>query len=102
MHRRSLAEVQHPVLDAAGVGRLGHLPAKRVKLPHQMSLPGAADRRIARHISNRVQIDCEHDGFQSKPRAGQSGFNPGMTRPNHRHIIAACIKLHIHSLGSLK
>lgn len=51
----TLAEIQHPILDAAGVRRLPHLAAERVQLPHEMTLARPADCGIAWHIPHGVE-----------------------------------------------
>ncbi len=44
-HRRPLAPVEHPELDAAAVGDASHQAVERVDLAHEMALAEAADRR---------------------------------------------------------
>ncbi len=102
MNGGAFPEVQHPVLDAAGVRRLSHLSAERVQLPHQMALARPADGRVARHIADRVEIDRKYDRSQSHPRAGQPCLDPGVSGPDHRRIIASRFKSHTCSLGFLK
>ena len=69
VHRRALSEVQHPVLDAAAVCRLGHLAAQRIELANQVPLSRAADGGIAGHIADRVEVDREDDSRKAHPRA---------------------------------
>ncbi len=90
----TLAEVQHPVLDAAAVRRLCHLAAQRVQLPHEMTLARPADCGVAGHIAHRVEIDRKHDGLQPHPRAGQPGLDPGVARADHGHVVPASVKFH--------
>ena len=61
-HRRALAPVEQPVLDARPVGGLCHLAPQGVQLPHQVALPRAADGRVAGHVAHRVQVDGEAQG----------------------------------------
>ena len=91
-HRRALAPVQHPVLDAGPVGSLGHLAAQRVQLPHQVALAGAADGGVAGHVAHGVQVDGEHNGFQAHPGRRQRRFNAGVARADDRNIHLSCQK----------
>ena len=55
-NRRALCPVQHPKLNSRSVGIEPHRPAKRVDLADNMPFGQSADRRIARHLANRVQV----------------------------------------------
>ena len=98
----TLAEIQHPILDAAGVRRLSHLAAERVQLPHEMTLARPADCGIAWHIPHGVEIDREHGCAQPQPCTGKARLDPGMSRADHRNIIVSRIKFHSGLLGFLK
>ena len=53
-HRRALAAVEQPELDAGRIGRPAHHAVQRIDLAHQMALAEPADRRIAGHRADRV------------------------------------------------
>ena len=96
VHRRPLAQVQHPVLDAGPVRRPGHLAAQGVQLPHQVPLARAADGRVAGHVAHAVQIHGEAQGLQPQTRRGQSRLDARVARADHRNITASRLKsLHI-------
>ena len=82
----ALPPVQHPVLDAGLVRRLGHLAAQGVDLPDQVALARAAHGGVAGHIAHRVQVDGEANGFQPHPGGGQGGFYPGVARADHGDV----------------
>ena len=86
----TLAPVEHPVLDAAGVGGLCHFAAQSVQFPDQMALAGAADGGIAGHIAHRVEIDGEYDGAKAQPGSGETGLNAGVTGADHSNVIGSC------------
>ena len=98
VYRRALSEVQHPVLDAAAVRRLGHFAAQRVELTHQVPLSRAADGGIAGHIANRVEVDREDDGRKAHPRAGKPRFYSCVSRADDGHIVAPGRVIHMHRL----
>ena len=54
-HRRALAAVQHPELQRREIGRAAHDSAERVDLADDGALGDAADRRIARHLADRLE-----------------------------------------------
>ena len=76
---RPLPPVEHPVLDAGGVRPTGHLAPQSVQLPHQMSLPGAADGRVAGHIAHGVQIHGEAHRLQPHPGRRQRRLDAGVS-----------------------
>ena len=86
VHRRALAAVEHPVLDAGLVRRLRHLAAERVQLPHQVALAGAADGRVAGHVAHAVEIDGEADRVHAEPRGGQRGLDARVSCADHGDI----------------
>ena len=86
VHRRPLTQVQHPVLDAGLVRRLGHLAPQSVQLPHQMALAGTANGRVAGHVAHTVQIHREAHRVQPQPGRRQGGLDPRVSRADHRNI----------------
>ena len=56
VQRRALSPAQHAKLQGGLVGRLGHLAAQRVNLPHQLALGRAPDAGIAGHVAHTVQV----------------------------------------------
>ena len=89
VNRRTLAEVQHPVLDAGFVGRFRHLAAEGVELPHQVSLSRAADGGIAGHVAHAVEIYREAHGIKSKARGGKGRLDAGVSRADDRHVACS-------------
>ena len=87
---RAFAPIEHPILDAAGVGGLSHFTAQSIQLSNQMTLAGAADGGIAWHIAHRVEIDGEYDGTETQSRGGETGLDAGMTGADHSDIIGSC------------
>jgi hypothetical protein len=55
--RRSLLGVQHPKLKPAEVGGLAHLSTQSVDFSGEVALGKPANRRIAGHLSDGIQID---------------------------------------------
>ena len=86
VHRRAFATVEHAVLDTGRVGRARHLTAQRVDLAHQMPLRRAADRRIARHVADRIQIDRKAGRMHPEPRRGERSFNARVPRADYNDV----------------
>ncbi len=74
-HRRTLAAVEHPELDAAAVGDPAHQAVERVDLADQMALAEPADGRIARHRADGRELV----GHQRSRRAHARGRGRGLT-----------------------
>ena len=94
MDGRPLSLVEHPVLNAAAVGRLGHLTAQRVQLPHQLPLARAADGGIAGHVAHRVEVDGKHHRRAPHPRRSKACLNSGVPRANDGDLIFSCQIFH--------
>ena len=95
----TLAPVEHPILDAAGVGGARHLPSQGVQLTDKMPLTRAADGRVTGHIAHRIQIDGKIDRFQPEAGGGKSRLNARVPRADHGNIISSCgISHHVHFL----
>ena len=87
IHRRALAEIEHAHLDRRLVRDNPHHAAQRVNLAHQMTLPRAADGRIARHHRDIVQRNRRQKRPAAEMRRSQRRLAPRMPRADHNHII---------------
>jgi hypothetical protein len=77
-HRRPLAAVEDAELDAALVGRQRHRAAERVDLLDQMALADAADRGVAAHGPQRLDVVAQQQGLAAHARGGERGLGAGM------------------------
>jgi hypothetical protein len=66
MYSGAFAAIEHPELYARTVGAFRHFPTKRVKLTYKMAFAGSADRGVAGHIANGIEVDSEADGVFTK------------------------------------
>ena len=78
----TLSCVEHPELNARGVDHLRHLTAERIDLADEMTLRNSADRRIAGHLADTLQIARDHQGGLH-PSARPQG-RPQFPRAPHR------------------
>ena len=62
MNRRTLAAIQHTVLNAGLVGGDTHFATQCVDFSHQMAFAGAANGGIAGHIAHGIHIDGKKNG----------------------------------------
>ena len=93
-HRRSLAAVQHAELDAGAVDRAAHHPVERIDLAHQMALGQPADRRVARHLADRVAAMGDQGGTRAEPSRSGGGLAAGMTAADHDDIVFRASVVH--------
>ena len=61
-HGRSAAGIQKPKLNPDAIGHLAHHAAKRINFAHQVAFGDAADRRIAGHLRDQVNVHRDHGG----------------------------------------
>ena len=87
--RRPLAPVEHPALQKGGVSAQAHQPAQGVHFPHQMPLGGAANRRVAGHVADKVQRQREDGGLGAQHRRRVGGLDARMARAHHDHVIVS-------------
>lgn len=66
--------VQKPKLDAGAVDDPAHYPAECVYLSDNVTFSDTADRRIAGHLSDQIQIDRHEGRFCPKARGGRRGL----------------------------
>ena len=77
--RRTLAAVQHPKLDAAGVGDSAHQSVKGIDLPDQMALPKSANGGIAGHGPDGGETMGHQRRLRAHSGSRARGFTAGMT-----------------------
>ncbi len=86
-HRRPLAGVEDAELDAAPIGGAGHEPAERVDLLDQVPLADAADRRVAAHLADGLDVLGQQQGARAAARRRQRRLGARRDRrrpPPHR------------------
>ncbi len=87
-HRRPLAGVEPPPLDAGRVRGARHHPAQRVDLAHQVALADAADGGIAAHRADGFDGVGEQQRSCAGAGGGERGFGAGMAATDHDHVMA--------------
>ena len=59
-----------------------------------MSLGNAADRRVARHLGDQVDIQSEQRGLQAHASSGHRSLASGMPGAHHNHLEMFVKRLH--------
>ena len=98
-YRRPLGAVENAELDAALVRGQRHRAAKRVHLFDQMALADAADRRVAGHLTQGLDVVGEQQGLAAHPGRGQRSLGAGMAATDDddveflgvQHVRPQCI-----------
>jgi hypothetical protein len=85
-HRRAFRGVEDAELDTGFVGSRGHRPAQRIDFAHQVALANAADRRIAAHRPQRVEVVGQQQRIRPRPRCGKRSFGAGMAAADNNDI----------------
>ena len=94
VHRRALAQVEHPALDGAGVGGAAHLPAQGVDFPDKVALGRAADAGVAGAVAHGVQVDGKDNSRAPQPCGGQGGLYAGVPRADNGNIKGTSVVSH--------
>ena len=64
-HGWAAAGVEEAKLNPHGIRDFSHYSAEGINLPDQMAFRDATDSRVARHLSDQVQVHGDHGGFES-------------------------------------
>ena len=85
-HGRPFARIQDAELDTCLVRRQCHGTAERVYLFDEMAFADAADRRVAAHLPERLDVVREQQGGAAHARSRQRGFGAGMAAADNNDI----------------
>ena len=86
-HGGAARSVEQAELDADGVGDFAHDAAEGIDFAHKMALGDAADGRIAGHLRDEIEVQCEEGGAQAHARGSHGGFAAGMSGSDDDDII---------------
>ena len=82
-----MLRVEGPELDTGAVRGACHGAAESVDLAHEVTLPDAADGRIAAHLTQRLDALGQQKRARTHPRGGQRGLRAGMASADDNHVI---------------
>lgn len=92
LHRRALACIESPKLDTRLIGGFGHQAPEGINLSHKVALADSADRRVARHLSERLELMREKERPAPHPGTGRRSLGPGVTAAHDNHIELVCLR----------
>jgi hypothetical protein len=75
-------------LDAGQIGGAAHHSAERVDLPDDRPLGDSADCRVARHLSDRLEILGQQERSSTATGGKGSRFRPRVTSTDDDDIVA--------------
>ena len=81
LDRRAFGIVEHPNLDHRRIGDTAHHAAKRIDLADDMAFGRPADRRIARHMRDFVEVDRQQQRRAPMRAAAQAASHPAWPAP---------------------
>ena len=85
-HCGALARIEDAKLDARLVGRNRHRTTERIDFLDQVALADAANRRIAAHRTQRLDVVRNQQGLHTHARCRQGGFGAGVTAAYDDHV----------------
>jgi hypothetical protein len=80
-------------LYARAVNDASHDTAEGINFTDNVPFGNTPDSRIARHLPDQVEIQCDQRGLRAHTRCGRGGFATCMTSPNNNYV-EALIKTH--------
>ena len=99
-HRRALAGIEDPELNARRIRRPRHGAVKRIDLPHQVALADPPDGGIAGHLPDRLDTLGEQQRRGAHTGRRQRGLGPGVAAANHDYIELFWVFEHHRCSGS--
>ena len=87
LDRRPFRGVEEAKVDSGPVGDTAHLTAKGVDLLDELALGEAADRGIAGHERERIEVDVEQKGLAAHPGRREGRLAARMTPSDDDDII---------------
>ena len=85
-HRRALARIEYPELDAGPVGGARHGAAQGIHFLDQVALADTADGRVTGHLAEGIHAVGEQQGTTAHPRRRQAGLGAGVAATDHNHV----------------
>ncbi len=98
-HARALIGIEHAELNPRRVAILCHHAAQCIDFAHHVTFCQTANRRVARHLPNRVQILREQQCIAAEPGRCGTRLNPGVSGTDHNHIKALWVGPHKQKRG---
>ncbi len=86
-HGRALAAIEDAELDAGAVDRPAHDPVERVDLAHEMALGEAANRRVARHLADRLDLMGQQQRAGAEASRRSRSFAAGVAAADHDDVV---------------
>ena len=83
---RSFSPIEDAKLNARGICGAGYQSIHGVDFAHEVTLPEPADRRVARHHTNSLNVMCDESGPGSNSRGGRRGLATRMPAANYDDI----------------
>ena len=90
--RRPAAAIEQLELNAGRVDRAAHQAAERVDLADEMALRRAADRRIARHVRDRVGRQRAEPDARAEPRGRIRRLAAGVAGADDDDVERICAR----------
>ena len=99
VHGRPLAAIEHAKLDSGRIDRLPHEAAKGVDLSHDLPLAHAADRRIAAHHADGIEVRRQQRRLRPHPRRRRGRFSSGVPGADDEDVEVVVGSLCGHVVG---
>ena len=84
---RTFGPVKHAKLNSSSVCVQPHRAAHGINLTDNVTLRQTSDRRVARHLANRIQILSQHEGPASDAGGRQCRLNSRMAASDHHYVV---------------
>ncbi len=91
---RTLAAVQHPKLDPAGIGHATHQTIQGIDLANQMALAQTTDGRVAGHRADGRETMGHQGSLRAHPRSRARGLAAGVAATDNDDVEGVGLESH--------
>ncbi len=84
--RAPLRAIEHAIMDCRSIGGAAHQPIERIDLADQMALADSADRRVAAHRPNCLEVESHQGRARAHPGSNGRSLDPGVPAANNDDI----------------
>ena len=91
-YRRALAAIQHSELQHGKIGRASHNATERIDFTNYRSFRDAADRRIARHLTDRLERGRDDAYTRAKSRGSNRRLCSGVTTTDDNDVEVCFVR----------
>jgi hypothetical protein len=86
LHGRTTRPIEQAELDSSSIDNAPHDSAQGVDLTNQMTFADAADRGVAGHLPDEIQVESQQRRVGAEPRSSGRSFTTSVAASDNNDI----------------